>query len=235
MRIWLFVFLISLVAAYVFMPCEAPKEKIGLVCCLDLNDNQICDSNEISTSGAGCKKPYIFDGTSCCLDINENGICDKDEQMRVTDTTMAVIELKTQQTSSTSSSTSISSSTSLIETSTTYSTTTTTQVDPKDIAKLVGCYDSDGGENHGVAGVTVGKNRLNSEEIIEKKDVCLKNDVLREFRCQGDTVYSKDVLCDSQRICELGRCCIPEGGECLISADCCSNTCIKKNVKKLCD
>ncbi len=54
--------------------CNKPYILVGNDCCLDEDDNSICDKDE-----AECNKPYIQVGTDCCLDKNKNKICDKDE------------------------------------------------------------------------------------------------------------------------------------------------------------
>ena len=48
--------------------------KLGSSCCLDKDDNKICDSDEQEII---CNKPYITDRyNGCCLDKNNNKICD---------------------------------------------------------------------------------------------------------------------------------------------------------------
>lgn len=91
--------------------CNPPYIYYGAECCLDQNDNQVCDSDErrelgVSqpTAGAGlpattlppeteaiivegrlvCNSPYIRHGTGCCLDRNGNAVCDGDETGGVT-------------------------------------------------------------------------------------------------------------------------------------------------------
>jgi len=49
-------------------------------CCLDENDNKICDYDEIDIT---CDKPYMKLNNWCCLDKNDNGICDNDEKLNV--------------------------------------------------------------------------------------------------------------------------------------------------------
>lgn len=58
--------------------CNRPYIQVGTECCLDSNDNKVCDSDEKEL--IQCNRPYIQVGLSCCLDKNENLICDNDEQ-----------------------------------------------------------------------------------------------------------------------------------------------------------
>lgn len=63
--------------------CNKPYTLVGNSCCLDKNDNKICDNDE-TTSGKNeeinCNIPYIKVGNNCCLDKNNNKICDNDEK-----------------------------------------------------------------------------------------------------------------------------------------------------------
>jgi len=65
--------------------CNKPYILVGNDCCLDKNDNSICDSDESEESKEQkpiCNRPYIQVGGSCCLDKNDNKICDKDETIK---------------------------------------------------------------------------------------------------------------------------------------------------------
>lgn len=64
--------------------CNKPYILVGNNCCLDKDDNSICDSDEskeevVKEVKSTCNKPYIQVGAECCLDQNDNKICDKDE------------------------------------------------------------------------------------------------------------------------------------------------------------
>jgi hypothetical protein len=59
--------------------CESPSIRVGMRCCIDENDNNICDEDELSGNVLVCEKPYIKLNNDCCLDKNDNSICDYDE------------------------------------------------------------------------------------------------------------------------------------------------------------
>jgi len=62
--------------------CNDPYILIGEECCLDDNNDDICDiNNELSNEHETivCNKPYIRFQSGCCLDVNDNKICDDDE------------------------------------------------------------------------------------------------------------------------------------------------------------
>lgn len=100
--------------------CDKPYIKVGLECCLDADDNRICDRDEtaggadlpVSTSESGvvCNSPYIRVGSECCLDQNFNSICDDDET-GAGETVAPEISTTTQPTASSTSSTFQSTST----------------------------------------------------------------------------------------------------------------------------
>ena len=63
--------------------CNKPYTLVGNSCCLDKNDNKICDNDETINSKneeINCNLPYIKVGTNCCLDKNNNKICDNEEK-----------------------------------------------------------------------------------------------------------------------------------------------------------
>ena len=63
--------------------CNKPYILVGNSCCLDSNNNNICDTDEVKetkTWGVSCSSPYIKVGNNCCLDKNDNKICDNDEE-----------------------------------------------------------------------------------------------------------------------------------------------------------
>ena len=69
--------------------CNKPYILVGNSCCLDKNNNNICDNDEkteISKQENLCSSPYIKVGNNCCLDKNENKICDSDEKEVATTT-----------------------------------------------------------------------------------------------------------------------------------------------------
>lgn len=69
--------------------CLKPYMQKGNECCLDKNDNKICDEDEKTAekgfeqaiiSGAKqqkCFPPYILKGSECCLDKNKDDECDE--------------------------------------------------------------------------------------------------------------------------------------------------------------
>lgn len=59
--------------------CRSPYILVGLSCCLDANNNSICDADENKKEGIICSKPYIRVGAGCCLDRNNDKICDSEE------------------------------------------------------------------------------------------------------------------------------------------------------------
>src|SRR3989338_9356658 len=81
------IFLISSCANQPKQPVyNKPYILVGNECCLDKNDNSICDKDEAKEGLNAkeepkqiCNKPYIQVGSECCLDKNDNQICDKDE------------------------------------------------------------------------------------------------------------------------------------------------------------
>ena len=63
--------------------CNKPYILVGNSCCLDSNNNNICDTDEVKETKTGevsCSSPYIKVGNNCCLDKNDNKICDNDEK-----------------------------------------------------------------------------------------------------------------------------------------------------------
>ena len=74
--------------------CNSPYIRMGLGCCLDSNDNNICDKDEtekqVSNSNENsndkeqlrCKEPYINTGGKCCLDENRDSVCDAKEDRK---------------------------------------------------------------------------------------------------------------------------------------------------------
>ena len=70
--------------------CNKPYILVGNSCCLDKNNNSVCDKDEVGENKkeeVSCNLPYIKVGNSCCLDKNNNGICDSDEKEQVVSTT----------------------------------------------------------------------------------------------------------------------------------------------------
>ena len=112
--------------------CDKPYIKVGLECCLDADDNRICDRDETPSgdesltttveSGIVCNLPYIRVGSECCLDQNHNSICDDDEAGE----TVAPESSTTTQPTASSTSSTLSGTT----TSTSQSTTTTESAGP---------------------------------------------------------------------------------------------------------
>ncbi|MBI1935504.1 hypothetical protein HYS31_03610 [Candidatus Woesearchaeota archaeon] len=63
--------------------CNKPYILVGNSCCLDSNNNNICDTDEVKktkTEEISCSSPYIKVGNNCCLDKNDNKVCDSDEK-----------------------------------------------------------------------------------------------------------------------------------------------------------
>ncbi len=225
------ILLISLALAFTVMPCNAPMKKIGLRCCLDDDDNNQCDLDESTTSTKGdCERPYIFSGDGCCLDANRNDICDKLESSAKI-TTIPKLSIR-DTTSSSSTSTTITTTTTSSSTTTTTSSTTTT-VSALVMANVTGCYDSDNGEDLDLYGETAGPARAGGD-IVLKKDRCITNDTLMEYRCQKGRVYGRESLCGSSELCIQGECCLPEGAACKQAPDCCSGECRKRLAVRIC-
>ena len=73
--------------------CPQKYMRLGTTCCLDKNNNTICDSDEQKNPAYGgcgmyptsptCEAPNIKVGTRCCADENNNKICD-DEDLSTT-------------------------------------------------------------------------------------------------------------------------------------------------------
>lgn len=77
--------------------CNSPYMRMGISCCLDKDNNGICDSDEVEVENDDgskedeeveeeeieevgvCNPPYMRMGISCCLDKDDNNICDSDE------------------------------------------------------------------------------------------------------------------------------------------------------------
>jgi len=64
--------------------CKEPYMRYGTECCLDQDNNKICDNDEGLNSDLNvapvCNSPYIQVGGGCCLDQDNNKICDNDEK-----------------------------------------------------------------------------------------------------------------------------------------------------------
>ena len=109
--------------------CNKPYILMGSSCCLDENNDGICDSDK-----PVCGSPYILVGKSCCLDGNGNGICDSDEKAAATATTIG--EQPETSTSVTVTTTSIRSSTTTQEAG--WYTTTSTEAPPTKACNVIG-------------------------------------------------------------------------------------------------
>lgn len=96
------------------------------------------------------------------------------------------------------------------------------------------CYDSDGGETVGVNGIASGLNKLPPHERVNVTDYCKSSQMLVEYRCGGEYIYSRDILCESFHVCSDGRCCLPNDVKCSNSKECCSGICIRKQMVSLC-
>jgi len=64
--------------------CEKPYEIIGGTCCLDLDNDDICDEvnaadKDVNAAEIECETPQILVNDECCWDFNENGVCDDQE------------------------------------------------------------------------------------------------------------------------------------------------------------
>jgi hypothetical protein len=59
--------------------CARPYIKVGILCCLDANYNNICDKDEKQDYPAMCESPFVKIGSSCCIDDDRNGRCDYTE------------------------------------------------------------------------------------------------------------------------------------------------------------
>ncbi|MFC1691853.1 hypothetical protein ACFL0W_06765 [Nanoarchaeota archaeon] len=58
--------------------CNKPYIRVGIECCLDQDDNKICDRDEPSCDAG----KSLIDG-KCCIDQNQNEVCDYDESVEV--------------------------------------------------------------------------------------------------------------------------------------------------------
>ena len=83
--------------------CNEPYMRLGNSCCLDINNNAICDKDEAGTDNLPpteqedfCNPPYIQVGTECCLDQNGNNICDSDESTTQYDTDVSQLDTDSQ-------------------------------------------------------------------------------------------------------------------------------------------
>jgi hypothetical protein len=62
--------------------CPIPYLLVGNSCCLDSNNNRICDNDESYSDdivSQKCYYPYVKIGSNCCIDDNDNRVCDNDE------------------------------------------------------------------------------------------------------------------------------------------------------------
>ncbi len=80
--------------------CERPYKLVYGECCLDENDDGICDIDK-----PVCRPPYILYNNDCCLDSNLNHICDRDESTTSTASEAATSTTATTTSSSTTSTT----------------------------------------------------------------------------------------------------------------------------------
>ena len=55
-----------------YIPCPFGTTLIGERCCVDKNNNDVCDDEE-------CPEGQVLIGEKCCYDLNNNGICDSEE------------------------------------------------------------------------------------------------------------------------------------------------------------
>jgi hypothetical protein len=227
---WLVVVLLVFMFAYMSTDCPQPMVRIGGECCLDGDDSGVCDEDELG-EGVECELPYIAFNGSCCLDSNGNRVCDMLERRVEAPTTTSTTSTSTTSTSTTSismssSTTSTSTSTSTtLEYAITYLPTSTT---------LPVCLDTDGGELYTMRGNITGLNKVPPHTEVAEADFCINNETLREFRCEGDYVYSRERTCESGMVCTDGRCCVESGTQCRSSAECCSGNCTKKFHLSLC-
>ncbi|MFC1774975.1 hypothetical protein ACFLZN_01520 [Nanoarchaeota archaeon] len=100
----LLVFLLSVIGCDTIsidgVTCNKPYIKVGKECCLDQNENSICDSDEVPKCGENeilvfgeccpdtnqnnqcdnieCGQKSFING-NCCWDTNENNVCDEEE------------------------------------------------------------------------------------------------------------------------------------------------------------
>ena len=155
-----------------------------------------------------------------------NGVCDGDEKKPETNQTM--LGVVTNATTSTTTTTQTSSTV-----TTTSSTSTTLSAWEK--SNLLGCFDSDGGDTFDVRGETAGKKKNPPHTRVVETDSCINNVTVREYRCEGELVYVRAHLCESQEICLDGECCLYKGKPCKSSSDCCSNDCRKRLHARLCN
>jgi len=209
--------------------CSEPLRDVNGECCLDGNLNGVCDDDESGLGVGECQLPYILYGGECCLDSNGNRVCDNLEgSVDVPSTT--VEESSTTITLSPSSATSTSTeppSTTASTSTTAYSTTTSTGARRP-------CYDSDGGENTAVLGTTSGRDRVPPHINVTFTDRCRTNGSVQEYRCEGEYVYSKELVCSAEKTCYGGRCCTPSGDRCGTSSECCTRKCVKNLYVGLC-
>lgn len=65
--------------------CASPYIRFGSSCCLDQNNNNVCDNdeninyNQQNNKYNICEAPYIRNGNSCCLDRDRDYRCDINE------------------------------------------------------------------------------------------------------------------------------------------------------------
>ncbi|MFH1055178.1 MAG: hypothetical protein V1744_03665 [Candidatus Altiarchaeota archaeon] len=229
MRLAASVILLVLLSGCTMLPCNPPMKRIGGECCLDGDNNQVCDKNEAGNEAdKECEPPYILSSGECCLDTNGNGACDTEETTENRPQAAAQVinpTTTTQQPTTTTQNTNpTTTSTATTSTVRVYQTPTTLPV----------CFDTDGGESPNLAGVTSGLYRAPPHGLTSSADYCLNNVSVREYRCEGDLVYGRDILCKSQETCVKGRCCLPSGVKCSSSTECCNKECIKKQYIGLC-
>jgi hypothetical protein len=231
MRLFLAVALLCLVCGCA-TTCKEPMKRVGKECCIDANDNKICDGYETNSTDITCEPPFIEYNMTCCLDTNGNGQCDGLEAAKKSQIPVIIPTKRTTTTTILNGNDTEQATSSTIHTTTTSTTTTTDRWAPT--TTLPTCYDDDGGDTPRVVGTVSGLGRVPPHERMNATDYCKNNLTVLEYRCSGDYVYGRDILCGSFEMCKAGRCCLPKGIKCGSSNDCCSGECIRKQMVGLC-
>lgn len=213
--------------------CDEPMVEVYGRCCLDGDRNSVCDDLE-GGAAAECQPPYILYNGQCCPDMNGNRVCDGMEDMGGAETPTTIAPVRaTIVTASSTTTMQTTSSSSPASTSTLATTSTSLRAAPSTL-KAPPCVDSDNGENPDVAGWVTGKGRVPPHGTVTEYDFCVTNQSVHEYRCDGELVYGKETLCRSDKLCVMGRCCLPQGAKCGAASECCGNVCRKRMSFSIC-
>ncbi len=211
-------------AAYIMQPyCNKPYIQVGRDCCLDENNDRICDKDKPITTTTLSTTTTTTTTTTITIQVVETTVTTNPPTTITTTTSpTTTIEKTTTTTLST-----YDFDTILSNVGKQYETTSTTST------TIIKCVDSDGGRDYEefsrhVSGYYI----YNGTNLTDVKEECDGDKELLEYYCMSGVLKSRKYKCPEK--CIEGRCCRGDSTKCSGDKDCCSGKCRAVGMEKVC-